>query len=828
MASRLIKFNCGLIINSQIFMSATRNKKKQGFSSPALLEDSPNSINQKNKPVRRGNRRKKGRVFFVNDYMKTIIKEKTNSTKYYCTLCPGEPEIGDRSVYRHILESQLHEDSITERHEEKHAEMVTLINKRINRNRESRSRTLQEPQAEDRDYLNFIGFCQKKNFSFSQISDLGQYLKNLAIHGRLRFVEKHTFTRAEISAIARSFGDFLLEELKNDLEKSPYSLSLDNSTVAKKQICALKVRYLKEFVDDQKNERWKLQSKIIGLKYLDESSDAKTLLEATQEKLLNLSTKVKENLVGIVHDHASSLSGMENGFGKLLKGDLGRYFMDLKDPCHSYNLALSKASKFVPEEMINFVEDIHNHFRSPQRVACLFKVQKKPLGLRHYARTRWLSLGQSLDRMLLIWDDLKEYMKKKPKLKSKDFREPKFEEFFNLLDDDTFKMKIRIWNSIVGKINAVNTRFQSQQMEIQDLKLEIHNCIWEIARLFIANQHLPQQIVEFNSNDWNPDNNSTTSKYNSSQQFIHNLFTYLDSSLYELEHSGVLLKDEMTKIFQPYLCKIFNLFLYYLPYKEEIIGHLDFVNVSPGIEIKVEEFNEKFKIVPKEKISFMTQELAKLTKNPNLGWAKSISKGSTLYLYDLLRNTFKKEDLKFIPRIFEIAHVLPTSSAGVEQSFSTLKLVRNVLRSNLKEETTQGLILIAQEFSDEGFSVTDKMVDLYKTFKKFQADKAKIRVILKKKDQVQMIEETKSNQNPKEVTTTEATLPQTPNPKKKRAQDELIRSTKQLKRSESIEGSNFDEINESEDEDGSEGQEEDEDDYDEGEDDETEDEDQDI
>ena len=248
-------------------------------------------------------------------------------------------------------------------------------------------------------------------------------------------------------------------------KKVPYSLSLDNSTVAKSNICALKVRYLKEFVDSQKNERWKLESKIVCIKYLKEKSDAQTLLEVTKEKLLKLSPKVQENLVGIVHDHASSLSGAANGFGKLLSDALGRYFMDLKDPCHSFNLALSKAYKLIPDEMISFIEDIHNHFRSPQQVAFLFNVQKerkrKPLGLRHYARTRWLSLGQSL----VIWDDLKGYMQRKSKLKTKDFKKPNYDEFSKLLDDHIFKMKIRIWNRRVAKINAVNTTFQSQKME---------------------------------------------------------------------------------------------------------------------------------------------------------------------------------------------------------------------------------------------------------------------------------------------------------------------------------------------------------------------------
>jgi len=44
------------------------------------------------------------------------------------------------------------------------------------------------------------------------------------------------FTRAEISGIARSSGTFLIEELKNDLNKSSYSLSLDKGFLQNEKV----------------------------------------------------------------------------------------------------------------------------------------------------------------------------------------------------------------------------------------------------------------------------------------------------------------------------------------------------------------------------------------------------------------------------------------------------------------------------------------------------------------------------------------------------------------------------------------------------------------
>ena len=91
--------------------------------------------------------------------------------------------------------------------------------------------------------------------------------------------------------------------------------------------------------------------------------------------------------------------------------------MDLEDPCHSINLSLSKALETLPKEVTKFIKKIHSHFSYPQRVAYLCKVQKENnfevLSPVHFVPTRWLSMGQSLARLLHIWNSLQEYMKQK-------------------------------------------------------------------------------------------------------------------------------------------------------------------------------------------------------------------------------------------------------------------------------------------------------------------------------------------------------------------------------------------------------------------------------
>ena len=119
---------------------------------------------------------------------------------------------------------------------------------------------------------------------------------------KLNFLQHYSFDDdEEISLIIRDFGSILHKNLIEDLEASYYSFSIDNSTVGDKNICALKVRYLKEAKEGDKLSL-QLQNKVIGIKYLEDSSDGATMYNIVKEKLFDLSEKIKANFSGIVHD----------------------------------------------------------------------------------------------------------------------------------------------------------------------------------------------------------------------------------------------------------------------------------------------------------------------------------------------------------------------------------------------------------------------------------------------------------------------------------------------------------------------------------------------
>ena len=109
---------------------------------------------------------------------------------------------------------------------------------------------------------------------------------------RTFFFQNYSFSWDEISLVSRSVGKILVEDLKEDLRSSPYSLTIDNSTVAKKNITALKVKYLKERVDEEGFTKNVLQNKIIAIKYLKESSNVKQCSKLLMKKYLSWKKKL--------------------------------------------------------------------------------------------------------------------------------------------------------------------------------------------------------------------------------------------------------------------------------------------------------------------------------------------------------------------------------------------------------------------------------------------------------------------------------------------------------------------------------------------------------
>jgi len=354
------------------------------------------------------------------------------------------------------------------------------------------------------------------------------------------------------------------------LSENKYSLMIDNSTISKTQICAIKARYIKNegFKLDNNLSTPYLENAIVGLKFLGDNSHSKTLFEAIEEKVFDLGEEVKNNFTAITYDNAKSMKGEKNGLIALLKKEFpSRFIFGLGDPCHLLSLAVKHTMKELPEVISDFIDTMHHHFANPQRTAALYKIQKelghKQLVLCHFVPTRWLITGKSIKRILEIWESLIKYLESKPK--SSGLKKFDYLKYLNLLQDKGFKLKFTFLNTLLERINQTNITYQSQHIEIQELFRQMKNCIDELTEILLIPEKIPQDLSDLKTIPWS-DEIAIQVYFRAEDVFIKLMGRELHPDLLMIESlDSSDKKPEVLKFCKNLLSKLIEMLVKYLP-----------------------------------------------------------------------------------------------------------------------------------------------------------------------------------------------------------------------------------------------------------------------
>jgi len=237
----------------------------------------------------------------VDDYLQDgKVITKTDDFHCQCNYCKTPPFLA-QYLYIH-LSTQKH----IEKTPSQELETLKKINQKVQNSKEERNdknksdKLLETEDLQNQYYLEFIAFALSERLSFSQISRLGKFLKDMQLRSKgngLNFFKTYNFDQELISMIAReSFGPCLLDNLKEKLKKNKYSLSLDSSTISGDNLYALRVRFLDESKDPFSNRPYAIiQNQIIGIHKLEERSDAKTVLDIIRKKVFFDDPEIKSN-----------------------------------------------------------------------------------------------------------------------------------------------------------------------------------------------------------------------------------------------------------------------------------------------------------------------------------------------------------------------------------------------------------------------------------------------------------------------------------------------------------------------------------------------------
>jgi len=266
------------------------------------------------KEHKQSNQKKSIPELTVNHELKAPYLSQTfiydNKRGYKCQVCSTGQSILKKNLLKHVR----NQDHLTNAKKGLFTELETYL-KELNQKNASKGQKNKSSQdlQNQKNYMEFLAFCMKENLSFLQVQAIGKYLKNMVLKNEINFLKTSSFDTEEISEIARIFGTCLREEIVENLSNNKFSFSIDSVTVKGKNVCGIKVRYLKQAKDTNGILKTNIDSQIIGLKYQGESSDALTYYNIIKEKLFDLDERIKSNFIGIAHDHANVLSGDKEG-----------------------------------------------------------------------------------------------------------------------------------------------------------------------------------------------------------------------------------------------------------------------------------------------------------------------------------------------------------------------------------------------------------------------------------------------------------------------------------------------------------------------------------
>ena len=339
-----------------------------------------------------------------------ITKHQTDPSKYLCIICNDQKSpffVGLWHNCKEHLESQSHKRAFARYNEVEGKKAGQQVESECSSN--CLELDIQEltPIIKEELELTYAKFLLQYRLPFSIVGPLNAFLQQLNSNYSSEILQEFSINRNTITHATASICETLKNNVFQEMRSVPFSLSLDISSDAhNNSYLAVCMKHMEADHSDRP------VTKLISILPITTSSTGKTIFDMLANKVF-AKEEVKQNCMGIVTDDGSNMTGVEKGVSARLK-EICPHIVEMKDISHSLNNVFKKGLDVIPKDILDIIRNICSHFhRSTQRAALLRQIilenGGRPLEIINMVKTRWLSMRDSLERILELWPFLASY-----------------------------------------------------------------------------------------------------------------------------------------------------------------------------------------------------------------------------------------------------------------------------------------------------------------------------------------------------------------------------------------------------------------------------------
>ena len=457
------------------------------------------------------------------------------------------------------------------------------------------------------------------------------------------------------------------------------------------------------------------------------SSTGETIFKSINEQIFT-DEKTKLNFVGIASDDGPNMTGTDQGACYRFK-QLYKHIVIMTDISHGLNNVFKKALKCIPTEIQDVLKSIVNHFRrSVQRSALLQQTlienNIKPLEILKWTDTRFLSIRDSVERILELWPGLEIYFNK--------YGSDNQKQYFNAKNE----LYVRIISLLTNIVVDCNQFFQKEDLlynevfeQLKHFYVVTANIITKKAnRSMIFNEIYKIPFETKNPKEIRSGNYDTKvmETLTSNEEFEKEYLTKYESIKGLLSKVVDTDKDMIITGSIKFLYTCLNQMKQNLPYDHEVLNLSQVLFFEEDYdEMKLLRLKDLFPNIlqtKQQKDDFVT-EVRKFEYHYNKVRTKLSTTSDKLSPLQLWKN----ESLAY-PNLYLLARaifVLPYSSIPVERVFSTLKDVLNIKRNRLTSQNLEACLLGCQASKSAEIIIDDEMIEAYTKKKVLRTNSSK-------------------------------------------------------------------------------------------------------